>query len=64
MQITIEIKDDYITPEGDLTTAQYVERVMNFACISYKNQWGGESIFDGLEAAKDNYNATREPPTE
>ena len=57
-QYTIEIVDGYVTPEGQLTKAQYVEFVMNKAAESYQNQYSTATTDDGIQAACDAYNAS------
>lgn len=64
MIYTIDIRDDYIVPEGPLTAEQYVEFVMNRAAESYRNQYGTATANEGLQAATDAYNANLPPSAE
>jgi hypothetical protein len=55
---TIQITEDYVVPEGELTKEQYVNFVMNRASESYRNQYGTSTKDDGVQAACDAYNAS------
>lgn len=60
---TIQILDDYIVPEGQMTKEQYVNFVMNRAAERYHNQYGTSDKVSGIQAACDAYNATVVVPT-
>ena len=64
MQITIQVSDGYIPPEGPLAPEQYVEFVMNRACESYRNQYGAADVAAGLAAACAAYNASLPVPAD
>ena len=65
MIYNIDIRDDYVVPEGPLDAAQYVNFVMNRAAESYKVQYKTDTVNEGIQAATDAYNATLPPaPTE
>lgn len=64
---SVNISDSYVTPEGELTPAQYVTFVMNNAARSYAGQYreiGGPELTldEGIEAACDAYNAALPEP--
>lgn len=61
---TLTIADDYETPEGALTKAQYVEFVMNHAAESYQKQYSTVDKESGIQAACDAYNASLPPVPE
>ena len=57
-QYTLDIRDDYIVPEGALTKSQYIEFVMNSASESYMKQYGTQDRESGIQAACDAYNSS------
>ena len=61
MIYTIDIRDDYVVPEGPLTAEQYVEFVMNNAAKSYQAQYKTDTVNEGVQAACDAYNANLPP---
>lgn len=62
---TITIEDDYVTPEGPFATNDdYLTFVMNNAALSYKVQYGTETVEDGITAAREAYNAALPAPAE
>ena len=63
-EYTLTIADDYETPAGALTKAQYVEFVMNHAAESYQKQYGTADKESGIQAACDAYNASLPPEQE
>ena len=62
MQITIQITDDYVKPEGELTSEQYVAFVLNMAAQSYAKQYSVTGVDAGIAAARDAYNAAVPKP--
>ena len=62
---TITISDDYVVPEGAMTTNEaYMTFVMNKAAESYRNQYAAANFEDGITAAREAYNASLPTPTE
>lgn len=61
MIYTIDIRDDYVVPEGPLSAEQYIEFVMNSAAKSYKTQYNTETVDEGVQAACDAYNSNLPP---
>lgn len=61
MIYTIDIRDDYVVPEGPLSAEQYVEFVMNNAAKSYQAQYKTDTVNEGVQAACDAYNANLPP---
>lgn len=56
---TITIEDGYVAPEGPFATNDdYLTFVMNNAALSYKVQYGTETVEDGITAAREAYNAS------
>jgi len=53
----INLLENYVVSEGQLTNEQYVDFVMNMACKSYMNQYSQATPEDGLTAARDAYNS-------
>ena len=53
----INLVENYVVPEGQLTNEQYVDFVMNMACRSYMNQYNVATPEEGLTAARDAYNS-------
>jgi hypothetical protein len=53
----INLLENYVVPEGQLTNEQYVDFVMNMAAKSYMNQYNVTTPEDGLTAARDAYNS-------
>lgn len=62
MKYTINVTDDYVVPAGPLEVKQYVEYVMNMAAKSYMGQYKTATPVEGIQAARDAYNAAL-PPT-
>jgi hypothetical protein len=54
---TLTIDDAYVTPEGEMTKAQYVNFVMNMAAQSYQTMYSVVNKEDGIQDACDAYNA-------
>ena len=61
MIYTIDIRDDYVVPEGPLDAAQYGNFVMNRAAESYQAQYKTDTVNEGIQAACDAYNAALPP---
>ena len=62
---TITIDDAYVTPEGPFATNDdYLTFVMNNAALSYKVQYGTDTVEDGITAAREAYNAALPAPAE
>jgi hypothetical protein len=55
----INLENEYVVPEGELTNEQYVNFVMNMACKSYMNQYNAATPEEGLEIAKNIYNSSK-----
>jgi len=53
----INLIENYVVPEGQLTNEQYVDFVMNMAAKSYMNQYNQPTPEEGLTAARDAYNS-------
>ena len=56
-EYTVMIDDSYVTPEGALDKAQYVNMVMNKAAESYMKSYAAADFEAGIQAALDAYNA-------
>ena len=62
---TITIEDGYVAPEGPFATNDdYLTFVMNNAALSYKVQYGTDTVEDGITAAREAYNASLPAPAE
>ncbi|NBU59302.1 MAG: hypothetical protein EBS23_05950 [Betaproteobacteria bacterium] len=65
MTYTIDITDDYVTPEGPMADNQaYLTFVMNKAAESYRNQYAVADKEAGITAAREAYNAALPAPQE
>lgn len=53
----INLVENYVVPEGQLTNEQYVDFVMNMAAKSYMNQYNQATPEEGLTAARNAYNS-------
>ena len=56
-EYTVIIDDSYVTPEGALDKAQYVNMVMNKAAESYMKGYAAADFEAGIQSALDAYNA-------
>lgn len=57
----INLENDYVVPEGQLTNEQYINFVMNMAAKNYMNQYNQPTPEDGLAAARVAYNESINP---
>jgi hypothetical protein len=65
MTYTINITDDYVTPEGPLDTNEaYLTFVLNMAAASYAKQYAAADKEAGITAAREAYNAALPQPVE
>ena len=63
MTYTINITDDYVTPEGPMADNQaYLTFVMNMAAASYARQYAKATAEEGITAAREAYNAALPQP--
>ena len=62
---TITIEDGYVTHEGPmLDNDAYITFVMNKAAESYMVQYGTATVDEGIDAAREAYNASLPAPAE
>jgi hypothetical protein len=65
MTYTLNITDDYVTPDGPLDTNEaYLTFVLNRAAESYRNQYAAADFEAGITAAREAYNAALPAPVE
>jgi hypothetical protein len=65
MTYTINITDDYVTPEGPMADNQaYLTFVLNMAAASYAKQYAAADREAGITAAREAYNAALPQPVE
>jgi len=65
MTYTLNITDDYVTPEGPMPdNAAYLTFVMNMAAASYAKQYAAADKKAGITAAREAYNAALPQPVE